>query len=148
MSSVNSTYSMVMIVDDSQSNSSLLKYILLSLNFAEEVVNFDSSLSALEYLGNKGKRKPDLIFLDLMNSSLHEADFFELVKLSNQDGGSTKIVSIKSLEKNSTNTVSNNNVVEYISKPLQGSDLSRILTRMPDHLSTGASLMENSYQSM
>jgi CheY-like chemotaxis protein len=106
--------------------------MLLTNDFAEEIINKLSSQSAIDYLQSlesKGESLPDVIFLDIRMPVKTGFDFlveFQEIKSPNKD--KVKIVMLtSSLDPNDHKKVIDfNNVTDFIGKPLTSELLKQI----------------------
>jgi CheY-like chemotaxis protein len=122
-------YSSVIVIDDNPGNGNLLKYILLSLNYAEEVLIYSCPLKALESLSTNDIQKfPELIFLDL-NNGIKAIQFINLFnEIPKKFTSHVKIILATSPENHMQVLDCKEEIrIEPISKPIKGSDLAQAL---------------------
>jgi CheY-like chemotaxis protein len=122
-------YTSVLVIDDNPGNGNLLKYILLSLNYAEEVLIYDCPLKALESLGTNDIQKfPELIFLDL-NNAIKAIQFINLFnQIPKKFTSHVKIILATSPENHMQVLDCKEEIfIEPINKPIQGSNLAKAL---------------------
>ena len=117
----------VLLVDDDPTTNFLNRLVLEELRVAEQVVEKDNGLTALEYvkcncINDNASREgcPDLILLDINMPVMSGPEFLaELSKIERADKIVTKVVvlSSSSLLKDQ-NLIGNFQVVDFIQKPL------------------------------
>jgi CheY-like chemotaxis protein len=117
----------VLLVDDDPTTNFLNRLVLEELRVAEQVVEKDNGLTALEYvksncINDNASRAgcPDLILLDINMPVMSGPEFLaELSKIEQADKIVTKVVvlSSSSLLKDQ-NLIGNFQVVDFIQKPL------------------------------
>jgi two-component SAPR family response regulator len=134
MQKIKSSYSSVMVIDDSQKNCNLLKYILLSLNYAEEVVSFDCPTAGLDYMAkNSNEKFPEIIFLDLSGNLMSNFQFLELFNAFPKEITSeVKIIMMKEPDYDIQviNYPHLQNSIQFIAKPLKGVELAQALSNV------------------
>jgi response regulator RpfG family c-di-GMP phosphodiesterase len=117
-------YHKVLLIDDNFIDNMINEKILITNNFAEEIIIKLSTQSAIDYLqelGNKGQSLPEVIFLDIRMPVKSGFDFLvEFQEIQSFEKDKVKIVMLtSSLDPNDHKKVIEfNNVTDFIGKPL------------------------------
>jgi response regulator RpfG family c-di-GMP phosphodiesterase len=117
-------YQKVLLIDDNFIDNMINEKILITNNFAEEIIIKLSTQSAIDYLqdlGNKGQSLPEVIFLDIRMPVKSGFDFLvEFQEIQSFEKDKVKIVMLtSSLDPNDHKKVIEfNNVTDFIGKPL------------------------------
>jgi response regulator RpfG family c-di-GMP phosphodiesterase len=122
-----SRYSTVMVIDDNKIDRMLLEHMLLSMNYAKEVMSFEEPKKALDYLRNKHIIKiPEIIFLDLNLPIMNGYEFLNAFKYLPKEitsGIKVILVTSSSDERDIQKSSEYSRVIQYIIKPIKKIDL-------------------------
>ena len=122
----------VLLIDDNFIDNMINEKILITNNFAAEIIIKLSTQSAIDYLqdlGNKGQSLPEVIFLDIRMPVKSGFDFLvEFQEIQSFEKDKVKIVMLtSSLDPNDHRKVIEfNNVTDFIGKPLTSELLKEI----------------------
>jgi CheY-like chemotaxis protein len=125
-------YQKVLLIDDNFIDNMINEKILITNNFAAEIIIKLSTQSAIDYLqdlGNKGQSLPEVIFLDIRMPVKSGFDFLvEFQEIQSFEKDKVKIVMLtSSLDPNDHRKVIEfNNVTDFIGKPLTSELLKEI----------------------
>lgn len=124
-------YNSVLLIDDNEIDNYINERVILSNDFAKEVIVYSSGEEALEFL-RSGDYTPDIIFLDLsmpiMDGFVFLQQYEELLKNKSALKEKTKIIVLSSsINPEDIDRVSvNPYVYKYINKPLSSDYLNAI----------------------
>ena len=117
-------YKKIMIIDDSEIDNYIVKVLINNNNIAQEILEFNNGLEAIEYLetnSNISENLPEVILLDIYMPVM---DGFEFMKTLNEMEldfvKNCKICIVSSSIDNNDvlRTKLNKNVFNYVSKPI------------------------------
>ena len=116
----------VMIVDDSEADQFLSRYIIESISHNIKIVNAYDGEEALEII-NQGHNNPDLIILDINMPRMNGLDF--LSAYQNCDNNHSEVVMLSSTmhEEDKVQCLSFPQVKNFLSKPLIIEDVVALL---------------------
>ncbi|MFN6944942.1 MAG: two-component system response regulator [Cytophagaceae bacterium] len=123
-------YKNVLVIDDSQMDILLMKMILESINYAENINFFEQAEEAFKYLDSLDTKNkdsiPDIIFLDINMPEISGFEFLEKFKILPQEiVKHTKFMIVSSSEDLSDveRTRKYSNVEKYLVKPINKREL-------------------------
>ena len=128
----NQKFSLVMLVDDNDTDNFISKRIIEITKFAEEVEIKNSGKSALEYLEEHKedvKKLPDIIFLDINMPIVDGFVFlYEFEKFNETIRNKCKVIILSSSDnkRDIDKIVNNDHVIKFVTKPLTENALSEI----------------------
>ena len=121
--------SLVMLVDDNETDNFISKRIIEITKFAERVTAKKSGKTALDYLKKNDKNKselPDLIFLDINMPIVDGFVFlYEFEKFNQTIKNKCKVIILSSSDnkRDIDKIVNNDHVIQFITKPLTEAEL-------------------------
>ncbi len=127
------TVNEILLIDDNYIDNFINKTIVAKENITEEITVMLSPLEALNYLKNKNRGFPELIFLDIKMPEMDGFEFLtEFEKLSDQQKAKCNIIMLSSSHniQDIETAKKNPHVLEYLIKPLDPSKLNAILKLM------------------
>lgn len=128
----NQKFSLVMLVDDNDTDNFISKRIIEITKFAEEVEIKNSGKSALEYLEEHKedvKKLPDIIFLDINMPIVDGFVFlYEFEKFNETIRNKCKVIILSSSDnkRDIDKIVNNDHVIKFVTKPLTENALAEI----------------------
>lgn len=117
-------YKKIMLIDDNEIDNYIIKALLKNNNIAQEIVQFDNGLKAIEYLQtNKDifENLPEIILLDIYMPIMDGFQFMdELQKIESIFIKNCKICVVSSSIDNNDiqRTMVDKNVFTYVTKPI------------------------------
>jgi len=129
----NTKFQTVLLIDDNEVDNFINQKILKQVAFAKNIVAMESGISALEYLKDNFQKPgnlPEVIFLDIRMPIMDGFGFLdEYDKFPEVLKGKVKIIMISStLDKNEVKEArSNRYIFDFLSKPLDVEELTRLL---------------------
>ena len=120
----------ILLIDDNYIDNFINKIIVAKENITKNVTVMLFSLEALDYLKNKRRGVPELIFLDIKMAEMDGFEFLdEFEKLSDEQKAKCNIIMLSSSHniQDIETAKKNPHVLEYLIKPLDTSKLNAIL---------------------
>lgn len=114
----------MMIIDDNEIDNYIVKVLIDNNNIAEEVIEFDNGMDAIDYfIKNKDveENMPDLILLDIYMPKMDGIQFMEIfsnLKLKFEEKCKICVVSSSIDDNHILKTKLYNKVFKYTSKPI------------------------------
>lgn len=121
---MNAKYKKIMIIDDNEVDNYIVKVLLKNNNIADEILEFDNGIKALEYLEiNKDNQNnlPEIILLDIYMPIIDGFQFMDMLKkIDSSFIDHCKICIISSSIDNNDILKSklNNSIFTYVTKPI------------------------------
>lgn len=121
---MNCKYKNIMILDDDEIDNYLVKVLIKNNKIAENILEFNSGLEAIEYLAAHKDTKanlPEVILLDIHMPKMNGIEFmeaFDALKLNFDKKCKICVVSSSVNDSDILKTKRNNNIFSYVTKPI------------------------------
>ncbi|MFL5729679.1 MAG: response regulator [Cytophagaceae bacterium] len=122
-------YSRVLVIDDSRMDNMLIRMILNTINFSDEVVCYESPMDAIKYLNetnSAGEQYPQVIFLDINMPIINGFQLLDrIIKAEHAGFKECKVYMLSSSDEAEDIRKASlyPNIVRYLQKPLDKEDL-------------------------